>query len=292
MKLGLFADPAGWHAADLARAAGARHQLSWHRVEELHAGLAIGSRLSTVGCGGTALDSLDAVFLRTIPGGSLDQIVFRMDALGELERNGVCVVNPARTVEACVDKYLALCRLARAGIPVPETRVCQRSEDALRAFDEFGGCAVLKPVFGSEGRGILLLDHRDLAARAFDLLAAHQQSIYLQRRIDHGNRDIRLFMAGRELRAMVRTNPSDWRVNAARGGATAPHEPTPLERELAERICDSLGTIVAGIDLVYDPSGNPLVLEVNSAPGWKHLSETLQVDIASLVLRAIEKAQE
>lgn len=290
MKIGVFCEPESWHGSDLVRAAGGHHEITFHNIQRLNGRLEEGGRSSTVLCGGTRLDNLDAVLVRTIPAGTLDQIVFRMDALAELGRCGVAVVNPARTVEACVDKYLALCLLARAGIAVPETWVCQSREDGLLAFEKLGRLAVLKPVFGSEGRGLLLLDHVDLAERALDLLESQGQTIYLQQFIDHSNRDIRLFAAGGELRAMERWNPDDWRVNAARGGKTAPHRPDSRESALAARICGVLGAVVAGIDLVYDRSGQPYVLEVNSAPGWKHLSETTGCDIAALVLQAVESA--
>src|SRR5206468_2812339 len=96
----------------------------------------------------------DAILVRTMPAGSLEQVVFRMDLLHEAAARGVPVLNPPRAVEVCVDKYLTTARLARAGIATPPTAVCQKSEDALTAFADFGGEVVLKPLFGAEGRGM------------------------------------------------------------------------------------------------------------------------------------------
>ncbi|MBY0460862.1 MAG: 30S ribosomal protein S6--L-glutamate ligase, partial [Gemmataceae bacterium] len=100
------------------------------------------------------LSPFDAVLVRTMPSGSLEQVVFRMDLLHDAAASGMPVLNPPRAVEACVDKYLTTARLARAGIPTPPTAVSQRSADALIAFEELGGDVVLKPLFGSEGRGM------------------------------------------------------------------------------------------------------------------------------------------
>ena len=88
-----------------------------------------------------------------MPPGSLEQVVFRMDALHRLAAAGVPVLNPPRAVEAAVDKYLTLALLAAAGLPVPSTWTGQSAAEALAAFEELGGDVVVKPLFGSEGRG-------------------------------------------------------------------------------------------------------------------------------------------
>ena len=102
-----------------------------------------------------------------MPPGSLEQVVFRMDLLARLEAAGTWSFNPARAIEAAVDKYLTTARLAAAGLPVPRTGVCQTVEDALAGFDALGGDVVLKPLFGGEGRGIArLADGRSPSGRS------------------------------------------------------------------------------------------------------------------------------
>ncbi len=286
LKLGIFADYNGWHSQDLLRAATDRHELVFLDIQTLSGELR--SESSSIRCSGHLLNDFDAVFARTIPAGTLEQIVFRMDALAELAKCGVAVVNSARAIEASVDKYLSLCLIQRAGVAVPRTAVCQTSNIAMNFLESMGGQAILKPVFGSEGRGLMMLDNPDLAARAFHLLEHSGQTIYLQEFVDHGNRDIRIFVAGQEMIAMQRTNPADWRTNAVRGAQTAPHQLTRLEREIAASCCGAVGAVIAGVDLAYDSGGKPHVLEVNSGPGWKRISETLSIDIAALVLNAIQ----
>src|SRR5207237_7469693 len=102
-----------------------------------------------------SLSDYDGVLVRTMPPGSLEQVVFRMDVLHRLERRGVRVLNPPLAVEACVDKYVTTARLEAAGLPVPPTIVCQHADDALEAFTALGGDVVVKPLFGSEGRGMV-----------------------------------------------------------------------------------------------------------------------------------------
>src|SRR5207247_8504444 len=59
------------------------------------------------------LDSLDALLVRFLPEGSLDQIVFRVDALHAVHDAGLPVVNPPRAIERTVDKHWTSQLLAR-----------------------------------------------------------------------------------------------------------------------------------------------------------------------------------
>ena len=96
-----------------------------------------------------------------MPPGSLEQVVFRMDVLNRLQARGVTVLNSPRALEMCVDKYLASACLETAGLPVPPTIVCQDAETALEAFEQLGGDVVVKPLFGSEGRGMVRVSDPD-----------------------------------------------------------------------------------------------------------------------------------
>ena len=113
------------------------------------------------------------MIVRTMPPGSLEQVVFRMDCLGRYEAAGGVVINPARAIEAAVDKFLTSAKLQAAGLITPRTIVCQTADDALAAFEQLGGNVVLKPVFGSEGRGITRLNDEALAVRAEHLDDEH-----------------------------------------------------------------------------------------------------------------------
>jgi RimK family alpha-L-glutamate ligase len=309
--IGIFASSEGWHSAELCRVLGDRHQLHFLDIRRLTARLAAGSsvldcglfpaagpadagRLAAAKAGAQSepvrISGLDGVVIRAMPGGTLEETVFRMDALAELQRCGVAVINPARTVEACVDKYLSLVLLQRAGLPVPITFCGTSAREGLDFLVSCGGRAVLKPVFGSEGRGLMLLDDPDLAARVLGWLESTGQAIYLQEFVEHGHRDLRILVAGGELAAMQRVNPADWRVNAARGALAVHHEPSRDEAELAFEACRATGAMIAGVDLARDASGRLVILEINSAPGWKHLARTADGDVSAMVGRAITAA--
>jgi ribosomal protein S6--L-glutamate ligase len=239
-------------------------------------------------CPQGALHECDAVLVRTMPPGSLEQVVFRMDALLLLEARGVAVVNPPKAVECAVDKYLCTARLAAGGLATPPTIVCEDSEAALAAFAELGGDVVVKPVFGSEGRGILRVSDPDLALRAFRTLERIDAVIYVQQFVEHEGFDVRvLVLDGQVLGGMKRSNPSDFRTNVARRAQAEQHTVTDREAELALRAARIVGARFAGVDLLYGRCGTCYVIEVNAVPGWRAFQRTTGIDVAAALLNAL-----
>ncbi len=286
MHFAILSSPDSWYLKDLVRASGGEHELTPVAFRQLTAALGpepADARFSV----GIDLARVDAVIVRTMPPGSLEQVVFRMDVLGRLEAAGKLVVNPPRAIEAAVDKYLASAKLADAGLPTPPTVVCQTVDEAMRAFAALGGDVVVKPLFGAEGRGITRLVDDGLAERAFSLLVQLGAVLYLQQFLPHDGFDLRVLQVGRGLWAMRRRNALDWRTNVSRGAAAEPVELTDEMAELARRAADCIGAPVAGIDLLPARDGRMYVLEVNAVPGWQALWRALGVDVARHVLEFV-----
>jgi RimK family alpha-L-glutamate ligase len=278
MRIALLSAGSGWHVHDLQRAAG---QLG-------HDAVAVDFRRVTAGVAtdADALAGFDGVVVRTMPPGSLEQVVFRMDVLHRAQAHGVYVLNPPAAVETCVDKYLATARLAAAGLRVPPTIVCQHADAALEAFAALGGDVVVKPLFGSEGRGMIRLADAELAWRTFRTLERLQAVLYLQRFVPHPGWDLRLFVLdGRVLTAMRRRANGDWRTNVAQGGTAEPVHVAATEADLAVRAAAAVGAPVAGVDLLPGTDGTWYVLEVNAVPGWRALAPVSGVDVAAAVVR-------
>src|SRR4051812_33327795 len=120
MHLAILSSGSGWHVADLIRAAlDLGHAATSFNFRRLSAGVMAPP---------APLAGVDAVVVRTMPPGSLEQVVFRMDLLGRVEACGLPILNTPRCLESCVDKYLTTARLAGAGLPVPPTVVCQHAD--------------------------------------------------------------------------------------------------------------------------------------------------------------------
>lgn len=277
MHIAVLSAGTGWHVRDLLRAAASlRHDAVAVDFRRVHAG---------VGAVADSLAGFDAVLVRTMPPGALEQVIFRMDVLHRLHDTGIAVLNPPRAVEICVDKYLTTARLAAAGLPVPPTSVCQHADAAMEAFSALGSDVIVKPLFGSEGRGMMRITDPDLAWRTFRTLERSQSILYLQRTIAHPGWDLRAFVLGGEvIAAMRRRANGGWRTNVAQGGLAEPVQLTAEQADLAVRAAEAVGALVAGVDLLPGPAGEIYILEVNAVPGWRALAPLTGVDIAARLL--------
>ncbi len=296
MDIGVLGNRESWYVEDVARACRERgHSARRIDFRGLLAMEQTGRPCSVAGYGepidaAVDLAALDAVIVRTMPPGSLEQVVFRMDLLARLEARGVTVVNSPKAIECAVDKYLATSRLAAGGLPVPETVVCQDAEAALEAFGQLGGDVVVKPLFGAEGRGIVRVSDPDLAFRTFRTLERIQAVLYLQRYVEHEGYDVRvLVLDGRVLGAFKRRSGSDFRTNMARSATGEPHETTERERELSLQAARITGAAIGGVDLLYDRCGRCYVLEVNAVPGWRAFQKVTGVDVAGQMVEWLEE---
>ncbi len=282
MRIAVLSSPTSWYIRDLQRAAGDKHQIVPAGYQQLQSEMD-GDSLSfhSSRCN---LTDFDCVLIRSMPPGSLEQIVFRMDVLGRLAAHGVPVVNPPRAIETAVDKYLATAKMQAAGLTVPRTIVCQTVDEAMHAFESLGGDAVVKPLFGSEGRGILRVSDEAIAWRTFQALAQLDRVIYLQQFIEHEGTDLRLLVIGERVLGMRRTNPHDWRTNISRGAVAQPLAVSPELETIALQAAAAVGATIAGVDLLPARDGQLYALEVNAVPGWRALAETTATDVAQLVL--------
>ncbi len=286
MKIAVLGSATSWYVDDLRRAAGARHEIvpvAYRQMSSQVDATAVG-----VSSGEADLGQFDAVLVRSMPPGSLEQIVFRMDALANLAAAGVQVVNPPRAIEVAVDKYLATTRLQEAGLLVPATIVCQTVDQALEAFATLGGDVVVKPLFGSEGRGITRVTDEAIALRVFKALEQIGAVLYLQQFVEHEGCDLRLLVVGDEVLGMQRRHPHDWRTNISRGAVAEPLEVTAELAELARQAARAVGAPVGGVDLLPGKDGQLYAIEVNAVPGWQALARVAKTDVAQCVLSLLQ----
>ena len=228
------------------------------------------------------LEDCDAVIVRGIPRGSLEQVIFRVGALHVL---GVPCLNSPRAIERTVDKFLASALLARAGVPTPRTIACERVEDALEAFAELGGDVIVKPLFGSMGAGMTRVDDPDVAYRVFHALALERAVYYLQETLPHGGRDVRAFVVGGRVLAAIERIGTGWRANLARGARAEATELSAAQERLCLEAAAALEVDYAGVDLLGE-----YVLELNGIPGWHGLQAATGADVAGALVGHLEGA--
>src|SRR5215475_4366574 len=159
--IALVVDGFDWHARELDKAFAARGA----RCVPVRLSAC---RFVTQSASGLMLDQLgerlpDAVMVRTMSGGTFEAVTVRLGILHALRELGVPVWNDARAIERCVDKSTTSFLLARSGIPTPDTWAVQSRDAAcaIVAREAAHGPLVLKPLFGSQGRGLRLIRAAD-----------------------------------------------------------------------------------------------------------------------------------
>ena len=281
-RIAIMTSAPGWHGRRLARAFAALGvetrfvALSDCRVdlEANRYGIVVPSFKTTLP---------DGVFVREIAAGTFEQVTFRLAVLHALAEWGVPVYNSARAIERTVDKSMTSMLLRKAGIATPGTWVSEQNAAARTALireTARGHRLVLKPLFGSQGRGLQRLGAGDALPAAADMAGVY----YLQRFVESEGgdaRDYRVFVVGgRAVAAMVRRG-SDWVHNVAQGARCEAAPLTEDLREVAERAVRAIGLDHAGVDLMRAHDGLPVVIEVNGIPAWQGLQSVSPVDIAA-----------
>lgn len=284
MRIAVLSSANSWYVRDLQRAAGDQHTIEPLAFSQIQSSISTDTYIAV---GTKSLTEYDAVLVRTMPPGSLEQVVFRMDALQRLAAQGVPVINSPRAIEVAVDKYLTLSLLQNAGFEVPPTETSQTVDEAMEGFHRLGGDVVVKPLFGSEGRGIARIADEAIAVRTYKMLAQLGAVIYQQKFIDHEGYDIRLLVIGDEVLGMRRSNELDWRTNVSRGAKAEAIEVTSEMAEQALRAAKSVDASIAGVDFLPGKDGRCYAIEVNAVPGWRAMAKAKNVDVAKRVLNFV-----
>ncbi len=290
LRVGVLGATGSWHTRRLLAVLDARgHETLAIPATRLQSEVDEHGDVHVLGPEGAVLDELDLLLIRGLPRGSLEQVIFRVDALHVLAAQGVRCVNGSRAIERTVDKSWASAVLAGAGVPTPPTVVCERYDGAMQAFHRLGGDVVVKPLFGAMGNGIVRIEDRDLAHRVFRALELERTVYYVQRTFaPAGRRDLRVVVVAGEIAGAMERVSDSWRANIARGARPRAVALTAAERGLALAAAAALEADVAGVDLLVSPDGEIVVVEVNGIPGWQALQSICDEDITTRVVGACE----
>ena len=288
-RIAIMTDETGWHTRQLQAALRARGavgrciDLADCHIATTHAwhGLAVP---------GFGKDLPDAALVRGIAGGSFEQVTKRLGVLHALRALGVPVYNDARAIERSVDKSMTSLLLRAAGVPTPPTWATESAAEARRIAMREGAAGhalVLKPLFGSQGKGLQLVGEVDGVHHAIPGLGDGYGALaYLQRFVpaatDPGFDWRVLVVGGRAVTAMRRIS-AHWIHNVAQGARCEPAELTPTLAGLAEGAAQALEMDYAGVDLIPGSDGIQ-VLEVNGVAAWRGLQRVTGFNIARAIV--------
>jgi ribosomal protein S6--L-glutamate ligase len=242
--------------------------------------------------------------------GSLNVVIPRigssMTLIGELilrhlEAMGIPMTTSADGIHIARDKFSSLQRLGRNRLPIPETVLINSTFHSMDFLSIRNLPIVLKPRNLFHGIGCIKINELSLLKEIIEAIisysAQNRRSIMIQEFIEQKKpyQDYRLFIVNNEvIAAMIRTanQPDEWRTNVARGGLVSKYSPTKKEVQLAVKGAEILGLKIAGVDIIHDKDENPLILEINSCPGWKGIEEATGKNVAGKIIQfALEIAK-
>ena len=225
-------------------------------------------------------------FVRGVAAGTTQQIITRMNLLHTLQRQGMTIYNHARAIETTVDKGLTSQLLAEQGVATPTTWVCEHRHIAhalmQQALDN-GKTLVIKPLFGSQGKGVRLIEQRTQFALPQDMFV--DGVYYLQEKIDCGayQHDYRVFVVRGEPIAVMKRQGDSWLHNVARGARCTACDELDVA-DIGVLAAKAIGIDYAGVDVMRDRDGKLWVIEVNSIPAWRGLQTVTSVEIADVLV--------
>ncbi len=288
LRVAIMTDESGWHTRQLQRALQARDtegrciDLAECRVDTTHAwhGLVLP---------GWGAQLPDAVIVRGIAAGTFQQVTKRLGILHALRELGVPVYNDARAIERSVDKSMTSLLLRAAGIPTPATWAMESAVMAQRLVareSAAGRALVLKPLFGSQGKGLMRVGRVDGVHVPLPSLEGYGDFAYLQRYVaprQHPGHDWRVLVVGGVALAAMRRVSEHWVRNVAQGARCEPQaldaDSGPELARLAIAAAQALRMDYAGVDLLPTDDGIQ-VIEVNGVAAWQGLQQVTPLNIA------------
>ncbi len=225
------------------------------------------------------LKKIDAVWLRFIKNGTLEEITTKLTFMHLLENNGVYVHNSPKTIEKTVDKVRTTGILTINNILTPNTKVTFKSPLKIRGKTNY----LLKPIFGSQGKNIILINNLDKLYKT----NAIGNVYYLQEFIGNINDkefwDIRVLVSNHKPISVMKRTSKQIFTNAYQGAST---EKLTFNKELSSltrRVSKLFELGYGGIDIkVFKKKF--YVLEVNSIPSWKAIQNIEDRDISEILV--------
>jgi tetrahydromethanopterin:alpha-L-glutamate ligase len=285
-RVALFTDKIDWHVEAFARAL--------KRLEAAPVPVRLSAcKIDTTRSQGLALPGFhgklpDLAIVRAIGDGSLEEITMRLGVLHALQALSVPVVNDAHAIERCTDKSLASFLLAHTGLKTPATFVAQTLTEAraIAARECAKGPLVLKPLFGAQGWGLRLIrDPAELPEPYEARFVYYLQRFVAPRPGAQGFEDMRVLVSRGQVVGAMRRRSASWITNVRQGAKPVGATPSVEEERIALAAARALGADCAGVDLIWDETGTPLVLEVNSMAGWSGLQRVTNFSIAERLAR-------
>ncbi|WP_461533133.1 30S ribosomal protein S6--L-glutamate ligase [Sinomicrobium sp.] len=238
--------------------------------------------------GGKILNDLDAVIPRIKP----SMTFYGCTLTRQFEALNIFCLNSAAAISQSRNKLFSLQLLLNNGIDIPTTGFANSPLETSDLIKMVGGSPlIIKLLEGTQGKGVVLAETKKAAESVINAFKSLNANILVQEFIKEADgKDIRCFVIdGKVVAAMQReAPPGEFRANMHLGGTASLIKVTAAEKKMAIKAAKAMKLQVAGVDIIRSSKG-PLLLEVNSSPGLEGIEAATEKDVATLMIKAIEK---
>lgn len=238
--------------------------------------------------GGRVLNDFDAVIPRIRP----SMTYYGCALTRHFESLKVFSLNTAAAITQSRDKLFSLQLLLNNGVDIPTTGFANSPLDTNDLIKMVGGSPlIIKLLEGTQGKGVVLAETKKAAESVINAFKSLNANILVQEFIKEANgKDIRCFVIDGKVVAAIQREalPGEFRANIHLGGTASVIKVTAEEKRIAIKAAKAMNLKVAGVDIIRSDKG-PLLLEVNSSPGLEGIEGATNKDIASEMIKAIEK---
>lgn len=286
MKIPIFTDEPGWQGNQL-KLAFAKHDVETVFVSLQDCVIDLAQQWPQIHIPHFDNELPLAVFVRGVAGGTLPQVITRLNVLHMLSMQGVSVYNDVKAIERTVDKAMTSFLLRTHDVATPATWVCESRlhvERTRQIAADNHQQLVMKPLFGSQGQGVRKLLNSEA------LPVPMQQFVdgvyYLQQLIETADvsHDYRVFVVGNKVIAAMKRTGASWVSNVAAGGRCESVQPSDAMAQLALQAAKAVEIDYCGVDIIQAATGEYYVLEVNSIPAWRGLQGVTDFNIAEVLV--------
>ncbi|HEY7127741.1 MAG TPA: hypothetical protein VH540_27680 [Ktedonobacterales bacterium] len=217
----------------------------------------------------------DAYVLKTVSAGPGQSLIEAVEAAG------IPTINPSHAIRLVRDKAVAASFARAHGLPVPLTYFVAHPR-LLRQIPSEAYPLVVKPTNGSSCRGIYRVNQPS-ELRTLDIAEARDSYLLAQRYVENAGYDIKLYVTGTEVDAVVKKSPLHPEIQEGLIPVT------PEMRKLALQVGKLFGLVIYGLDVVETPDGLA-VLDINDFPSFRLVPRAV-IRVAEYILHAAKDAE-
>lgn len=276
-RIAVVGTKGGWSSEKLADAAA---EITGERILVEMDRVALDLATGAATCDGLVLNDLDAMVIKKIGSKYSRDLLDRLELLRHLRRRGMKIFSSPESIMRVLDRLSCTVELRLNDIPMPPTTVTEDPGAALLALEGYGR-SVLKPLYTSKARGMIVVEPGPEARAAIEEYHQRNAVLYLQKMIDHGGKDLGVaFLGGEYLTTYARRGDGDsWNTTTAFGGKYVPFDPDPEIIEIARKAQAIFGLDFTCVDVAITGQG-PMVFEVSAFGGFRGIQATSGIDAA------------